>query len=197
MGLLVNLRELLNVAPYGFALSAFLMFVARPASVFVCFAKSRFATQEKLMISWAGLRGAVPIILATYPLVAQIPKANAIFHLVFFVTFVSVLLQGATIPVVAKWLGVDLPFKEKFRFPIEFSPSPNLTSKLVEVSVPPGSSAIGRSLIELTLPKDVLIVLIQRDGDILVPRGGTHLNEKDTLLVLAESKSAREIEKFL
>jgi cell volume regulation protein A len=197
MGLLVHPAELVKIAPLGIALSIFLVFVARPASVFLCFVRSRFSWQEKAMVSWSGLRGAVPIILATYPFVAEIPQASTIFNLVFFVTFISVLLQGATIPVVAKWLHVDLPFKNKFRFPIEFNPTENLRNKLVEVSIPKGSPVVGKSLVQLTLPNEVLIVLIQRDGDILVPRGGTHVLEGDTLLVLAESGTAEELKRLL
>ena len=197
MGLLVNPGELLKIAPLGIAFSLFLVLFARPASVFLCFLKSRFSWQEKLMVSWAGLRGAVPIVLATYPFVAQIPKAGAIFNLVFFVTFISVLLQGATIPVVAHWLKVDMPSKGKFRFPIEFNPTQNLRNKLVEVTITPDSSSVGKTLLELSLPQDVLIVLIQRAGDILVPRGGTHLAEGDTLLVLAENISTEDLKRLL
>ncbi len=123
MGLLVDPAELVRIAPLGMALSLFLLFIARPASVFLCFFKSRFTRHEKLMFSWAGLRGAVPIILATYPFAARIPQASLIFNLVFFVAFSSVLLQGTTIPYVARWLGVNRPFAEKFRFPIEFNPT--------------------------------------------------------------------------
>ena len=197
MGLLVNPTELLKIAPLGIAFSLFLVLFARPASVFVCFLKSRFTWQEKLMVSWGGLRGAVPIILATYPFVAHIPQATTIFNLVFFVTFISVLLQGATIPFVARWLKLDLPFKEKFRFPIEFNPSQNLSNKLVEVTVPADSQGIGKTLLELSLPSGVLIVLIQRAGDVLVPRGGTHLLEGDRLLVLAENQSAEDLKRLL
>ena len=108
MGLLVNPSDLLKIAPLGLALSAFLIFVARPVSVFLCFPMSRFSAQEKLMVSWAGLRGAVPISLAGTILVSDIPRATDIFNLVFFVTFLSVLFQGTTIPSVAKWLKVEL-----------------------------------------------------------------------------------------
>lgn len=198
MGLLVDPQELLQVAPRGIGLAIFLVFVARPVSIFLCFPGKRFETREKLMVSWAGLRGAVPIILASYVLVSRIPRASEIFNLVFFVTFLSVLLQGTTIPLVAKLLKVDLPLKEKFRFPIEFNPtSKNLKSKLVEVPVPEGARAVGKSLVELGLPQDVLIVLIQREGDVLVPRGGTHIGERDTLLVISEDKSPEEVARLL
>jgi potassium/hydrogen antiporter len=179
------------------SLSAFLVFVARLASVFICFPGRRFATNEKLMISWAELRGAVPVILASYVLATQIPRAREIFNFVFFVTFFSVLLPGTLIPSVAQWLKVNLPFREKFRFPIEFNPSDNLRSNLIEVPVTENSLAVGKSLVELNLPKNVLVVLIQRGGDVIVPRGGTHINDQDTLLVLSEFKSIDEIKKIL
>ncbi len=197
MGLLVDPRELLRIAPLGVVLSGFLLFVARPASVFLCFPGSRFSNREKLMVSWAGLRGAVPIILGSYVLVSHVPRATDIFNLVFFVTFFSVLLQGTTIPVIARLLRVNLPLQDKFRFPIEFNPTANLRNRLIEVPVSPGSQAVGKSLVELNLPKDILIILIQRDGDILVPRGGTHINDRDTLLILSENESEDEIRKML
>jgi len=109
MGLLVVPRELWPVAWSGVALSAFLVFVARPISVMACLAPLGFSWREQLMISWGGLRGAVPIVLATYPLLAGVPEARTIFYLVFFVVFSSVLLQATTIPVVARWLKVDAP----------------------------------------------------------------------------------------
>jgi cell volume regulation protein A len=109
MGLLVLPSELWAVAPAGLALSAFLVFVARPASVLLCLTPFRFGWREQLMVSWGGLRGAVPIILATYPLIAGAPGARTIFNLVFFVVFLSVLVQAATMPIVARWLGVDAP----------------------------------------------------------------------------------------
>ncbi len=197
MGLLVNPKELWAIAPLGIALSAFLVCIARPVSVFLCLPMGPFSAREKFMLSWGGLRGAVPIILASYVLASQIPRAIEIFNLVFFVTFFSVLLQGTMIPVVAKWLQVNSPFKERFRFPIEFNPTKNLKNNLIEIPVPRGSQVVGQSLVELGLPKDLLIVLIQRGNDILVPRGGTQIQEQDTLLVLTESESKDEIKKLL
>jgi len=197
MGLLVSPAALLQVAPFGIALSVFLMLLARPVSVFLSLPQSRFNTREKLMVSWAGLRGAVPIILASYVLAAQIPRAMEIFNLVFFVTFFSVLVQGTTIPIVSKWLNVNLPFLEKFRFPIEFNPGKNIKNNLVEISVPQGSRLVGKSLLELELPSELLIVLIQRSGDILIPRGGTHIEALDTLLVLSENESFDEVRNVL
>ena len=106
MGLLVVPGELLPIALSGIALAAFLVLVARPISVLVCLTPFGFSLREQLMVSWAGLRGAVPIVVATYPLIAGAPEAKTIFNLVFFVVFISVLLQGTTIPRVSRWLRV-------------------------------------------------------------------------------------------
>ncbi len=112
MGLLVVPDELWSIAWTGIALSAFLVLVARPISVTVCLTPFRFSWREQLMVSWGGLRGAVPIVLAIYPLIAGAPGAREIFNLVFVVVFVSVLVQATTIPAVAKWLRVDAPVQD-------------------------------------------------------------------------------------
>ena len=186
MGLLVLPSELSRVAVSGVALSGFLVFVARPVSVLLCLTPFRFSVREQLMVSWAGLRGAVPIVVATYPLIAGVSGARTIFNLVFFVVFISVLLQGTSVPLVSKWLRVTGPLLKVFRYPIEYNPTDKVGTELVEVPVPDGSSAIGRTLGELALPAVGLIVLIRRDDDVLVPRGTTRIASRDTLLVLAE-----------
>ncbi|PWU15260.1 MAG: potassium/proton antiporter [Bdellovibrio sp.] len=197
MGLIINPTGLWAIAPLGIALSAFLVFVARPASVFLCLPFSRFSIQEKLMLSWGGLRGAVPIILASYVLATQIPKAAEIFNLVFFVTFFSVFLQGTLLPRVGQWLHLEVPLVEKFHFPIQFTPSRNLKSKLIEVSVPQGAVASGKTLSDLNFPKDVVVVLIQRGDQVIVPRGDTLLMAGDTVLTWVESRSAEEVTQLL
>ena len=191
MGLLVLPTELSRMAVSGIALSAFLVLVARPVSVLLCLTPFRFSWQQQLMVSWAGLRGAVPIVVATYPLIAGASEAQTIFNLVFFVVFISVLLQGTTIPTVSAWLKVASPAASSFQYPIEFNPTTNLKSELVEVPVPFQSAVIGRSLVDLALPAGALIVLIRRGDDVLVPRGGTQIESGDTLLVLAEAEGLR------
>ncbi len=94
------------VAWDGVAVAAILILVARPLAVFLTLAPRRFSVRERAFVSWVGLRGAVPIVLATFPLVRGVPKATLIFDVVFFVVIASVLLQGATTPLVARWLGV-------------------------------------------------------------------------------------------
>src|SRR5262249_51180205 len=124
--------------------------------------------------------------LATYPLIAGVSGAKTIFNLVFFVVFISVLLQGATIPAVSRWLNVAAPLGKRFRYPIEYTPTADEKNQLVEVPVPPGSTAIGRRLVDMALPIGALVVLIRRDDDVLVPRGSTQIQAGDVLLVLAE-----------
>jgi cell volume regulation protein A len=193
MGLLVLPSELSHIAGAGLLLAGFLVFIARPISVIACLAPFRFPLREQLMISWGGLRGAVPIVVATYPLIAGTPGAGAIFNLVFFVVGSSVLLQGLTIPVVSNWLGVTGPADTGFRYPLEFHPTTDLKSELTEVPVPPDSGVVGRPLVDLNLPAGALIVLIRRNDEVLVPRGATCIERGDRLLVLAERQGLDQI----
>jgi cell volume regulation protein A len=144
--------------------------------------------REKALVSWVGLRGAVPIVLATYPLVAKIPQAELIFNVVFFVVLTSVLLQGTSIPLVAKWLGVDAPLVTKRVYPIEFTPVSGLKSELQELPVPVDSNVVGKTIVELGLPAGVLIALMARGEEFLVPSGGTTLQAGDTLLILTDKE---------
>jgi len=193
MGLLVQPSELKRLALSGIALSGFLVLVARPASVLLCLTPFRFSLREQLMVSWAGLRGAVPIVVATYPLIAGASGAQTIFNLVFFVVFISVLLQGTTIPIVSRWLNVASPLVKSFQYPIEYNPATGLKSELVEVPVPARSAAIGRSLVNLALPAGALIVLIRRGDDVMIPNGSTQIEPADMLLVLAEPQAVHRI----
>src|SRR5476651_878001 len=176
MGLLVLPSDISRVAVSGVLLSAFVVFVARPASVLICLTPFRYSLREQLMVSWAGLRGAVPIVVATYPLLAGASGAKMIFNLVFFVVFISVLLQGTTIPIVSKRLRVASPLVKPFRYPIEYNPTADLKNELVAIPVPTGSPVAGRSLVQIKLPTGALIVLIRRGDETFVPRGGTQID---------------------
>jgi cell volume regulation protein A len=186
LGLLVYPSRLPAVALDGLLVSLVLIFVARPLAVFVLLWRTGFSWREKALISWVGLRGAVPIIMATYPLLAGLPKADTYFNLVYFATVTSVLIQGTSIPLVARLLGVDEPQRPKTRYPLELAPGGAATSSLAEFVVPPHSRAVGRQVFELGLPKGVLIVLVSRDGQFLVPGGATELEADDTLLVFGD-----------
>src|SRR6476660_1992649 len=117
------------------------------------------------MISWVGLRGAAPIILATFPIVAGIPKADMIFNLVFFIVLTSVLLQGTTITQTAKGLKVAAPISKRRQYPLEFVSSRDSKSDLVELTIPEDSLIRGKQIVDLHLPKTALIVLLNRNDD--------------------------------
>lgn len=126
LGLLVFPSRLVPVIGVGLLVALFLMFVARPVSVFLALAFAKTRWREKAMVSWVGLRGAVPIILATFPLLAGVPQADTIFNLVFFIVLTSVLLQGTTLPLVARWLDVDAPLPVRRQYPLAFHPDRRL-----------------------------------------------------------------------
>jgi cell volume regulation protein A len=149
------------------------------------------------MVSWVGLRGAVPIIMATFPLVYGLEVAELFFSVVFFVVVTSVLIQGTTIPIVAKWLHVGIPVKEKTRYPIELEPSIDTKTALKEVEVEDGDYSVGKQILELGLPENVLITLINREGKFLVPRGTTRVEVHDKLLILSDKKDVSEIRKLV
>jgi potassium/hydrogen antiporter len=178
LGLLVFPSQLASVAWPGLLLAFFLIFVARPFAVFVALLLTRMSRRSRLFVAWAGLRGAVPIILATFPLIADIPKANTIFNLVFFIVITSVLVQGSTLRPVARLLGVVAPEPSK-----KIDAKPTGRAELMEVDLTPGSPAIGKQVVELGLPRTALLVLLRRGGESYIPRGATILAEGDTVTI--------------
>lgn len=197
LGLLVFPRQIIPVAGSGFMIALVLVLIARPASVFLSLMFTSYNRRAKMMVAWVGLRGAVPIILATFPLVAGLPNAELMFSVVFFVVITSVLLQGTTIPLMARWLHVDYPQKEKTRYPIEFEPSVDTKSALKEIILTEEDEAVGRRIVDLHLPDSALIVLINREGKFIVPRGTTLLQNEDKLLLLTDKKTLREAKSIL
>lgn len=193
LGLLVFPTQIPSYLFSGLAISFFMMLVARPISVFICLIGQKYNVREKLFVSWVGLRGSVPIILATYPLVANVEGAHDIFNVVFFIVVLSVALQGTTIQATAKLFKVDDPNKPRERYPIEFNPSPMSKNDMVEVDVPPYSSYVGKSIVELHIPQNTLIVLMQRKGETFVPHGRTVIEANDSMLVLANKERIKEL----
>lgn len=184
LGLLVFPSHLLPIVGLGLLASLFVMLVARPVSVLVTLAFSGMTLNEKLMISWVGLRGAVPIVLATFPLLAGMPKAEMIFDLVFFIVLTSILLQGTSIPLFARWLKLEAPVRDKVH-PLEIERTAGINSELVDVEVPNGSFVIGKQIVGAGFPKGASIVLIGRGNEFIVPNGGTVIEVGDRLLMLA------------
>jgi len=200
LGLLVNPVELINrsVIGLGLLVSAFLMFVARPAAVFLCSALSDSSFREKLFVSWTGLRGAVPIILATYPLTEGHPQARFMFNLIFFVVLTSVILQGKTLATVARWLGLDATVRVAPSYPLSFDRTPGSGSdETREVDILPDAAVIGSTVSELKFPEGVTILLINRGSRFLIPKGGTQLEAGDTLLIFGERARLSSVEQAL
>lgn len=184
LGLLVFPSHIVPVIGIGLLTSVFLMLIARPVSVFLSLSLAGLSWKERTFVSWVGLRGAVPIILATFPLLAGLPDAELIFNVVFFIVLTSALLQGWSIPNVARLLRLDAPVEPKRRYPIEFAPLEGVDTELVDLIVPYNSAVAAKSIIELDLPQGSLIVLICRNENFIVPSGGSVLEESDTVLVL-------------
>jgi cell volume regulation protein A len=197
LGLLVFPSRLMPVALAGLAVSLFLMLVGRPVSVFASLAFAQMGRNEKTMISWVGLRGAVPIILATFPLLAGVPKSEIIFDMVFFIVLTSILLQGTSIPLLARLLKLEAPPVQKRQYPLKFEPTERLRSQMVDVEIPPNSQVARKQIVEVGFPKNALIVLIRRKDDFIVPRGDTVLEADDTMLVLADEAGLEQVQKLV
>jgi potassium/hydrogen antiporter len=197
LGLLVFPSQLVEVAPAGMMVALFLVFGARPVAVFVSLLFSRLNLRERTMVGWVGLRGAAPIILATFPLVAGISEADYVFDVVFFAVIVSVLLQGPSVAFVAKRLGVDAPLGDSTAHPIEISAPQDLGVKIKRLVVGRDSIADGARLLEIGGPTRPLIVMLRRGGRIFVPTGSTVLDEGDELFALGDPESMQEMREVL
>jgi cell volume regulation protein A len=197
LGLLVFPSRLIPIAGLSLLVSLFLMFVARPISVLAILLPAKISLREKTMVSWVGLRGAVPIVLATFPLLAKLPNAGMIFDIVFFIVLTSILVQGTSIPIMARWLRVDVPLPPKPQLPIEIGPSCNLKNELLEITIPSHSEVVGKQIVEIGLPPGTLIVLVSRNGECFAPGGGTVLAGHDSVLLFAERADLPRIRSIL
>ncbi|HUR11597.1 MAG TPA: potassium/proton antiporter [Flavitalea sp.] len=190
LGLLVFPSKILPVIVMGLLLSAFLIFIARPIGVFLSLSFFKMNVRNKVFISWVGLRGSVPIVFATYPLIAGVDKSPLIFNLVFFISVSSVLLQGTTLPLVAKWLHVIVPTAAKRRFGFDIEMNESLKSKLKEVDMPHRGFPVGRQIVDLRFPKTAHIMTIKRGEKYLTPNGSTFIEPNDRLYILAEDEGS-------
>lgn len=194
LGLLVFPSELLPIMGIGLLISVVLILVARPLSIFLTLLPTKLGIREKALVSWVGLRGAAPIILATFPLVAGINRSDTIFNLVFFIVLTSVLLQGTTIIPVARLLGVyGQAEPKKPLYPLEFIPAVSPDSGLVNVEVPASSGVVGKKIVDLHLPETALVVLVNKLDKFVIPSGGTILEAGDRMMVLADQESIEEV----
>lgn len=189
LGLLVFPSQVFPYMGIGLLISLFLIVVARPVSVFLSLMFFKMKLKRRFYISWVGLRGAVPIVFATYPLLAGIDKANMIFNIVFFISVTSVLIQGTTLSIVAKWLNVALPEKAKKITELNQFVLDLPKSSLQEFEILPHFYAVGKRIVDLNFPKTAFIIMIKRNRKFIRPGGSTIIEVKDTLMVLADSKN--------
>lgn len=192
LGLLVNPNELLDVIVPGVALGLFMILAARPAAVFLSLLPfKRFSFRARLYLSWVGLRGAVPIIFATYALTSPgVTHAGFMFNVVFFITILSLLIQGTTVKSMARWLG--LSDKEEHQAFGEVELPEDTGASMSEVKVTGAMLSDGDTLKEVDKPNNGLVIMIKRqDGSYVVPRGDTRLYIGDCLLII-EKDNARK-----
>lgn len=190
LGLLVFPSKVLAVGWSGLLISAFLILVARPIGVFGSLLFHKANKRSKLFLSWVGLRGAVPIVFATYPKIAGLAQSDMIFNLVFFIAVTSVIIQGTTLPAVAKMLHLTVPGRAKRRSGSDLEFIDPTMSVREEILLPHHSSVNGRRIVEINFPKTAKILLIVRGKDYITPVGSTVLRGDDKLLILAENERA-------
>ena len=186
LGLLVNPSDLGAVSGFGLLVGAFMILFGRPISVVLSLIGFRTYSKKGLAYaSWVGLRGAVPIIFATYPLVENIPDAKLIFDTVFFISIMSLIIQGMTVTSMAKWLGVGSDDDIK---PSDFGVElpDEIKSAMTEIDVTETLLSEGNTMMSLNLPSKTLVIMIKRDAEYFIPKGGTELKVGDKLLVISD-----------
>jgi potassium/hydrogen antiporter len=190
LGLLVFPSELGDVAPEGTALALVLVFLARPAATIVSTTFDRFSTADRIVLGWAGLRGAVPVVLATFPVIDGVEGSGEFFNIVFFAVVISTLLQGTTFEPLAKRLGVTTTEPALPRPLAETGTIRRLGAEIVEYPVGPGDAVVGHRVRELGLPRDALLSVIVRGDEAVLPRGSTRVEAGDRLHVVVRSEVA-------
>lgn len=188
LGLLVNPTAIIPYIGLGMLISLFLILVARPISVFSSLSFFKMSNRRRFFISWVGLRGAVPIVFATYPLMAGVEKADVIFNIVFFISLTSVLIQGTTISAFAKLFKVALPEDEKKVTEMDRIILDLPKSKFKKFQIPKHSVIVGEQIIDLDLPSSVSIVIIRRGNEYIQAHGRTIIHAEDILTILGDSE---------
>ena len=189
LGLFVDAHSLLPIAGFALLAGLFMIFVARPLAVHLCLVFfPSISMRGRWFLSWVGLRGAVPIIFATYPLMSQVDGAETLFNIVFFITLLSLLIQGSTMPAVARLLGLDEEAKNEVSlFGVEI---PQHTgTKMVEREVTQEMLSSGRRLMEIDLREEELVILVRRGDNYMVPKGKLVLEIGDVLLIVFEQQT--------
>lgn len=197
LGLFVFPSQLLPILVPGIIISLILIFIARPVAVYLSLLPWKMNKNEKMMVSWVGLRGAAPIVLATFPLLAAVSQANMVFNLVFFIVITSAILHGTSIPFIARMLDLAAPAPSRSRFGMEMDQKEDQTNELIEMEIPHGSPVINKQIVNIGLPSGTLIVLIAKGKDQISPTGSTVIECKDTLLVLTATDKKNEVRQLI
>lgn len=192
LGLLVNPHEMLDIAAVALLIGLFMIVIARPVSVFACLLPFRkISNKARLFVSWVGLRGAVPIIFATYPVIAGIDGSQQLFNIVFFITLLSLVVQGMSISSFARWLHLDLPEeKEGNEFGVELPDE--IDTKLEDMTLTTEMLAGGNRLKDMNIPKGSLVMLVKRGNEFIIPNGQVELHAGDKLLFISENKDGKK-----
>lgn len=188
LGLLVYPSHIIPVVGVGMLIALFLILIARPVGVFISLMFFKMHLRRKLFISWVGLRGAVPIVFATYPLLAGIEKASMIFNIVFFISVTSVLIQGTTLTVLAKLLHVALPLKVKPKNPVDELLAEDNKTAMAEIKIPENSFPVQKKILELKFPRTAIIAMIKRKDTYITPNGSTIIKAGDVLIILTSKQ---------
>ncbi len=188
LGLLVFPSQVLPVMGIGLLISLFLILIARPLSVLISLAPFRMPAGRRLFIGWVGLKGAVPIVFATFPLIAGIDKADMIFNIVFFVSVTSLILQGGLLRYVARLMRVVIPDNLRPVSAIEEFLRGGTKTAMKEIVVPPDSYCVDKKIVDLHIPATVNIAMIKRGNRYIVPGGSTEIKGGDLLIVLADKE---------
>jgi potassium/hydrogen antiporter len=194
LGLLVFPSQLGDVAGDGLLLAALLALVARPLATFLATRVGRLSLRESTLVSWAGLRGALPVVFATFPVIEGIPEADRFFNLVFFVVLTSALVQGATFEPLARALGLTTSEPAVPRPLLEVGTIRRLGADVVEYPVRPDDAIVGSVVRELALPREALVSVIVRGDQALLPRGSTEIEAGDRLHILVRRPERDAVE---
>src|SRR5690625_423646 len=195
LGLLSDPSRLTAVAGHGLLIAAVLIFLARPIAVFILLIPfRRYDLRELLMVSWVGLKGSVPIILGTYPLMAGLEGGRLLFDMTFFVVLVSATFQGWSLAPVARWLGLQLPPRPEPPVTLEITSLKHIDGDIVEYTIPEDAPICGKRLREIELPESAVIAMVARDQQIIPPRGWTEIEEGDHLFVVIRSGARKELD---
>jgi cell volume regulation protein A len=197
MGLLVFPSRLLEVAWPGLLLAAFLAIVARPVVVALCLLPFRFPAREVAYISWVGLRGAVPIILATYPVLAGVPGGERIFDVVFFVVVVSAIIPGATVSPLARRLDLEAVEPPAPQAVLEIETRQPLNGEIVSFYVDDALAVAGEALRDIPLPAGTSVMIVVRGDDVIPPNGDTTLLPGDHVYLYARAEAKPELQLML